>query len=322
MKLLFKLVFMISALVFGMTTSALAWTPTKTIEIVVPFPPGGATDKLGRMISEIFNRRGWNSVVANRPGADTVIASNYVAEAPADGHTLYLGSNGFIDANLVYGAPGIKYTQDSFTPIVPLGTGSFVLVASNGAPVTNYAEFKEYIRNNPNKFVLGFWNTYTSKIFLEWARREGLPEPNIVIYRGSAPLMVDVIGEHVTFAIDTVTSVRQHYAANKLKVIGTLDPEGVRLVRAINPQAQITDISRLVPTAGINLYYGLFAPAGLDPNIAKAIQDLLNNTFTGSDPTYKNALLEFSIVNPGGNSALLRQRQTYLYNQFAKSVNR
>jgi tripartite-type tricarboxylate transporter receptor subunit TctC len=159
MKLLFKLVFVISALFFGMTTSALAWTPTKTIEIVVPFPPGGATDKLGRMISEIFNRRGWNSVVANRPGADTVIASNYVAEAPADGYTLYLGSNGFIDANLVYGAPGIKYTQDSFTPIVPLGTGSFVLVASNGAPVTNYAEFKTYSRNNPNQFVLGFWNT-------------------------------------------------------------------------------------------------------------------------------------------------------------------
>jgi tripartite-type tricarboxylate transporter receptor subunit TctC len=320
MKLLFKLAFVISALFFGMATSALAWTPSKSIEIVVPFPPGGATDKLGRLISEIFNRHGWNSVVVNRPGADTVIASNYVAEAAADGHTLYLGSNGFIDANLVYGAPGIKYTQESFTPIVPLGTGSFVLVASNGTPVNNYAEFKDYVRKNPSKFTLGFWNTYTSKIFLEWARREGLPEPNIVIYRGSAPLMVDVIGEHVAFAVDTVTSVRQHYAANKLKVIGTLDPEGVRLVRAINNQAQIVDISKLAPTAGINLYYGLFAPAGLDPKITKAIQDLLNNAFTGTDPTYRNALSDFSIVNPGGTPALLKQRQTYLYNQFAKSA--
>jgi tripartite-type tricarboxylate transporter receptor subunit TctC len=320
MKLLFKLAFVISALFFGMATSALAWAPAKSIEIVVPFPPGGATDKLGRLISEIFNRHGWNSVVINRPGGDTVIASNYVAEAAPDGHTVYLGSNGFIDANLVYSAPGIKYTQDSFTPIVPLGQGSFVLVASNGMPMSNYNEFKDYVRRNPDKFTLGFWNTYTSKIFLEWARREGLPEPTIVIYRGSAPLMVDVIGGHVNFAVDTVTSVRQHYAGNKLKVLATLDPEGIRLVRNINPQAQITDISRTVPTAGINLYYGLFAPAGLDPQATKAIQDVINAAFAGTDSVYRNQLTEFSIVNPGGTSAQLKQRQTYLYNQFVKSV--
>jgi tripartite-type tricarboxylate transporter receptor subunit TctC len=235
---------------------------------------------------------------------------------------LYLGSNGFIDANLVYAAPGIKYTQDSFTPIVPLGTGSFVLVVNNGIPVTNYAEFKEYVRKNPNKFTLGFWNTYTSKIFYEWARREGLPEPNIIIYKGSAPLMVDVMGEHVSFAIDTVTSVRQHYAANKLKILGALDPEGVRLVRGINPQAQITDISRLVPSAGVNLYYGLFAPAGMDPRIIRSIQDVVNSAFAGPDSAYRAQLGEFSIVNPGGTAGLLRQRQTYLYNQFAKSANK
>jgi len=322
MKSLLKIAVIFSALFFGATAMAQSWAPTKPIEIVVPYPPGGATDKLGRMISEIFNRHGWNSVVANRPGADTVIASNYVAEAAADGHTLYLGSNGFIDANLVYAAPGVKYTQESFSPIVPLGVGSFVLVANNGIPVTNYAEFKEYVRKNPNKFTLGFWNTYTSKIFYEWARREGLPEPNIIIYKGSAPLMVDVMGEHVSFAIDTVTSVRQHYAANKLKILGALDPEGVRLVRGINPQAQITDISRLVPSAGVNLYYGLFAPAGMDPRIIRSIQDVVNSAFAGPDSAYRAQLGEFSIVNPGGTAGLLRQRQTYLYNQFAKSANK
>jgi tripartite-type tricarboxylate transporter receptor subunit TctC len=321
MKSLFRLAIVIFASII-MISPSMAWTPSKVIEIVVPFPPGGATDKMGRLTSDILNRHGWNSVVVNRPGADTVIASNYVAEAAADGHTLYLGSNGFIDANLVYGAPGIKYTQESFTPVIPLGVGSLVLVARNGMPVSNYNEFKDYVRRNPDKFTLGFWNTYTSKIFLEWARREGLPTPNIVIYRGSAPLMVDVIGEHVNFAFDTVTSIRQHYAANKLKVLGTLDTEGIKLIRSINNQAQITDISRLVPTASINLFYGIYAPAGLDPKIAKAFNDVINAALTGPDATIRNQLADFSIINPGGPGTLLKQRQSFLYNQFAKSAGK
>jgi hypothetical protein len=228
-------------------------------------------------------------------------------------------SNGFIDDNLVYGAPGIKYTQESFTPVIPLGVGSLVLVASNGMPVSNYNEFKDYVRRNPDKFNLGFWNTYTSKIFLECARREGLRTPNIVIYRGSAPLMVDVLGEHVNFAFDTVTSIRQHYAANKLKVLGTMDPEGIKLISSINSQAQITDISRLVPTASINLFYGIYAPAGLDPTITRAFNDIINSALSGPDATIRTQLADYSIIHPGGPGALLKQRQSFLYNQFAKS---
>jgi tripartite-type tricarboxylate transporter receptor subunit TctC len=322
MKSLFTLATMILIMTGWTGAPAHAWAPSKNIEIVVPYPPGGATDKLGRVIGEIFNKHGWNSVVTNRPGADTVIASNYVAGATADGHTLYLGSNGFIDANLVYNAPGIRYTQDSFSPVVPLGVGSFVLVANNGVPVTNYNEFKEYVKKNPSKFTLGFWNTYTSKIFYEWAKREGLPEPTIVIYKGSAPLMVDVMGGHVNFAVDTVTSVRQHYLGTKIKVLATLDPEGIKLIRNLNPQAQIIDISARVPSAGVNLYYGLFAPQGLDANIAKQIQDLVNSAFADPNLPYRNLLLDYSIVNPGGTAAVLKQRQIYLYNQFLKSADR
>jgi tripartite-type tricarboxylate transporter receptor subunit TctC len=318
MKFLLQLV-MVVCTHFFMASQSMAWVPSKTIEIVVPFPPGGATDKMGRLTSEILNRHGWHSVVVNRPGGDTVIASNLVAESAPDGHTLYLGSNGFIDANLVYGAPGIKYTQESFTPVIPLGVGSLVLVASNGMPVSNYNEFKDYVRRNPDKFNLGFWNTYTSKIFLEWARREGLPTPNIVIYRGSAPLMVDVLGEHVNFAFDTVTSIRQHYAANKLKVLGTMDSEGIKLISSINNQAQITDISRLVPTASINLFYGIYAPAGLDPTITRAFNDIINTALSGPDATIRTQLADYSIIHPGGPGSLLKQRQSFLYNQFAKS---
>mgnify|MGYP003343085365 FL=1 len=117
-----------------MLTPAFAdtWKPTKPIEIVVPYPPGGGADKWGRVVSRIFNDHGWESFVSNKPGADTTIGSNYVAGAPADGHTLYMASNGFLDANLASKEPpaGINYSEKSFTDIAQIGFGSFVLVVS------------------------------------------------------------------------------------------------------------------------------------------------------------------------------------------------
>jgi tripartite-type tricarboxylate transporter receptor subunit TctC len=301
--------------VLSLTATAQSFTPTtKTIEIVVPYPPGGATDKWGRTIDEIFLAQGWKSVVVNKPGADTVIGSNYVAGARPDGHTLYVGGNGFIDANIAFKqrAPGIEYTENSFAPILPLGAGTAVLVVGKNVPVNTYEEFKQYVKKNPEKFNLGFWNTYTGNIFYEWAKKEGLPRPNIIFYKGSAPQVADVLGGHIPFVFDTYTAMAQHYRAGNVKIIAALDQRGVAIVKRDQPQAQLVSIANRVPGVDVPIWYGLYAPAGTPREVVAQINAVINHAL--QDPKYSKNIENLHIGNFGGTPEDQRRAQTSVLN--------
>ena len=308
----------------AIVASAAGFEPTKkSIEIIVPYPPGGATDKWGRVLDEIFQAQGWKSVVVNKPGADTVIGSNYVAAARPDGHTIYVGGNGFIDANIAFKqrAPGIEYTENSFTPIVPLGAGTAVLAVANNIPVNTYEEFKEYVKKNPEKFNLGFWNTYTGSIFYEWAKQEGLPRPNIVFYKGSAPQVADILGGHVPFVFDTYTAMRPHFQSGKIKIIATLDRRGVAIVKKDMPDARLVSIADRGPGVDVPIWYGLYAPAGTSPEVIAQINSVINNAL--KNPKYTRDIEMLHIANFGGSSLDQRQVQINTLNimrAVAKSI--
>ena len=295
-----------------------AWQPQRPIQIIVPYPPGGAADKLGRAINQMFLDHGWQSVIVNRPGADTVIGANSVAIAPQDGHTLYLGGNGFLDANLVYQAPGIQYTKQSFTPIVPLGLGSLLLLVPDSSPVRTYDEFIKYVRNHPAAFNLGFWNSYTAKIFLRWARLEQLPQPNIVNYKGSAPQIMDLLGGHLPFAFDTITAAKDHIVNGKIRVIAVLDNEGVKIMNSIQHNVHLVAIEQYQPSVALNIFYGLYGPAGIDQKIVEEINSVVNKGL--KQQKYQTIWRDLHTVSPGGTASELAERQTKFYNMFKMSI--
>lgn len=298
-----------------LATQAQGFNPAnKPIEIVVPYPPGGATDRWGRTIDEIFRAQGWQSVVVNRPGADTVIGSNYVAAARPDGHTLYVGGNGFIDSNIAFKtrAPGIEYTERSFAPIVPLGAGTAVLAVAKNVPVNNYEEFVQYVKRNPDRFNLGFWNTYTGNIFYEWAKREGLPRPNMIFYKGSAPQVADVLGGHIPFVFDTYTALSQHSRAGNVKIIATLDRRGVAIVKRDQPDLSLISIASKTPAVDVPIWYGLYAPAGTPESVINQINTVINAAL--KDPRYVKNIEQLHIANFGGTPEDLRQVQTSVLN--------
>ena len=308
----------------SLTATAQSFTPTtKTIEIVVPYPPGGATDKWGRVLDEIFQNHGWKSVVLNKPGADTVIGSNYVAAAKPDGHTIYVGGNGFIDSNIAFKqkAPGIEYTENSFDPIISLGAGTLVLAVANNVPVTNYTEFKQYVKQNPEKFNLGFWNTYTGNIFYEWAKKEGLPRPNMIFYKGSAPQTLDITGGHIPFVFDSYAAMSQLYQAGKVKIIATLDKKGVAIVQKDMPGARIVSIADRVSGVDMPTWYGLYAPAGTPREVITEINSVINSAL--QNPRYIKDIEMLHIANFGGTPDDQRQVQTKVLNimrNVAKSI--
>lgn len=303
----------IAGLILAITSTialAAGFEPTKkTIEIIVPYPAGGATDKIGRTVSDILNQHGWKSVVINKPGADTVIGSNFVAASAPNGHTLYIGGNGFIDANIAFKnkAPGIEYTENSFAPVAPLGVGTLVLSVPANSPINTYEEYKAWIRKNPEQFNIGFWNTYTANIFYEWARLEKLPRPQIISYKGSAPLVLDLVGGNIQASFDTFTAIRPHYEAGKVKILATLDADGAKVVSQSGPGTKPVVISSRHPIMNIPIWYGLFAPSGTDPEVIKEINTVVNQGL--SDPTLLETFKTFSIVNVGGTPQDLDRRQ-------------
>ena len=294
----------------GLVAASDTWpNANRHIEIIVPYPPGGATDKWGRVINEIFILHGWKSVVINRPGGDTVIGSNYVAAAKPDGYTLYVGGNGFIDANIAFKqkAPGIEYNENSFAPIIPLGTGTAVLAVSKDLPVNSYNEFKQYVKNNPEKFNLGFWNSYTANIFYEWAKKEGLPRPNIILYKGSAPQVADLLGGHIPFVFDTFTAMSPHYNAGKIKILAVLDSRGLDLVKKTNADANIVSLAHIHDILDVPIWYGLYAPSNVPTEIILKINRLLNDSFKNSKHT--DHIRSLHIANFGGTPQQQQQLQ-------------
>lgn len=309
---------MIAGVLLALTatiSTAAGFDPTnKPIEIVVPYPAGGATDKIGRTVSDILNKHGWKSVVINKPGADTVIGSNFVAASPANGHTLYIGGNGFIDANIAFKnkAPGIEYTEKSFAAIAPLGVGTLVLSVPANSPVSTYEEYLAWVRKNPEQFNVGFWNLYTANIFYEWARLEKLPKPTIVPYKGSAPLVLDLVSGNLQASFDTFTAIRPHYESGKVKILATLDSAGAKVVSQSGPMTKPVVIGVKHPIMNIPIWYGLFAPAATDPLVIKDINAVVNKGL--ADPRLLETFKAFSIVNVGGSSQELDVLQKSILN--------
>ncbi|CAB4137981.1 PBP2_Bug_TTT domain containing protein [uncultured Caudovirales phage] len=305
----------------GLTVSS-AWAnssfePTKRpIEIVVPYPPGGATDRLARIVDQIFQEHGWKSHVVNKPGADGVIGGNFAAKAKPDGHTVFMSGTGLLDANIAFRAPSIEYNERSFVPIVPVANVSYVLAVKKGMPIDSYEKFKFYVKANPNKFNVAFWNANTANVFYEWAKAEGLPRPNIILYKGSGPQIIDLLGGHVDFAWDTWIAAAPHFNADKINIIATLDNQGAEVVKKIKPGSEVVSVAQRHPELGIGVWYGLWAPAGTPKNVVDEMNRVINRAL--KDPKHQATLENLNVKRYGGTADSLGRLQGQNFNTLKK----
>lgn len=315
-----KYMLMLILLIANTVVSAESFSPnTKAIEIVVPFPAGGGTDKIARLVDSMFQEHGWKSRVGNRPGGNGVIGGNFVAKAKPDGYTLFLAGTGTLDANIVYRTPGIEYNEKSFAPVISLGNRSLVLAARKGMPIDNYEKFKFYVKANPDKFNIGFWNASTATLFNEWARVEGLPPPNIILYKGAAPQVADLLGGHIDFVWDTWSVLAPHVQSGKIVPIATLDNQGPDVIRQVDPKSSVVSIAKKHPNLEINVWYGLYAPAGTPDAVVKEINQVLNAAL--KKPNNQQAMANMLIKSYGGNEQVLEKVQKHNFNFYKKLSN-
>ena len=195
--------------------------PAKPVQLVVPFPPGGAVDIVGRTISKkLGDRLGQPIVVENKAGAGTVVGAAYVANAPADGYTLLISSGSTFTVNPALNAKLPYDPVKSYEPVGLVARVPLILLAHRDVPVNNLRQLIAAVQRTPDKFSYGSFGNGTTGHFaaeLTWSAA-GIKRMHVP-YRGSAPAMADLMGGQIPFTIDTVAAALPQLKAGKIKAI-------------------------------------------------------------------------------------------------------
>lgn len=244
--------------------------PSRPINLVVPFAPGGSSDILARVLEPVLTRDlGQPVVILNRPGAAGNIGMEAVAKSPADGYTVVLGNSlNFVRNYLEF--KDLKFSDKDFAPVSLIGETPLALVVHPGLPVNSLKELIDYARANPDKISYGAQGTRSLDIHM--IRADQKVSMNEVPYPGgSGQLMKDLVGGHIQLTAATTSSVISHVKSGQLKAVALMSasrdpalPDVPAVGEAGYPQFQSA------------LWFGFAVPAGTpQPVIARLHQAIL-----------------------------------------------
>ncbi|WP_315128854.1 Bug family tripartite tricarboxylate transporter substrate binding protein [Comamonas antarctica] len=232
------------------------------IRILVGFPPGGGSDVIARLLAEkLRHELGQTVLVDNRPGAGGQIAAQLLKSAPADGHTLFLTHDHTISIlPQVVKKPGFDPAQD-FVPVAGIATFVNALAVSSQNPARNLAEYVQWVRQQGGKSAVGIPAPASTPEFLVKQLSERF-ELDLVAapYRGSAPMLADMLGNQIPAGIAAVQDFIEHQRAGKMRVIAVLGDKR---------QASMPEVPTLAEQGVKGYedlpYYGIYAPRGTPP---------------------------------------------------------
>jgi len=252
--------------------------PSKPIRLVVPYPPGGTTDILARILgARLGPALGQSVVVENRGGANGNIGSQAVAQAAPDGYTLLMGSAGPLTVNPVLYASMPFDAQKDFAPISLFGKVPLVLVANPSLGVTSYAGLVDYAKRHPGKLTFASsGNGSMQHVAGELLKQRAGIDMRHIPYRGAGPALVDLLGGRVDIMIDLLPSSMPHIAAGELR------PLAVATARRLEALPKVPTLAESgLEGFDVSSWFGILAPAGtpkaivdrLHAEIAKAVAD-------------------------------------------------
>jgi len=243
--------------------------PTGPVRIIVPFPAGGATDVLGRVLS-VHLQNLWGAPVVSeyRPGAAGLIGTRQVAGAPADGHTLLMASTGAILALAGdHPAGGAFDITRELAPISLIAAPPYIVVVNPSLPVHTTAELIAYAKQNPGKLSFGSSGVGSAShlsgaLFQQLAGIDMLHVP----YRGTGPAVTDLLGGRIQAMFSPALVVTPHIAAGTLRVIGTTGSAR----SALFPDFPTIAETGLAGYSSLG-WFGLFAPPGTLADIVSKV---------------------------------------------------
>ena len=254
--------------------------PAGPMRIIVGFAPGGGTDILARVIAQKLTSL-WNLtvLVENRAGAAGMIAADYVARQPGDGNTLLMAH---INSHAIAPAltPKMTYNVETdFTPLVLVGVTPNLLICNESQPARTVKDVVELCRKNPGRITFGSaGNGSAQHLALEMFKLQARIDAIHVPYKGSGPMLTDLIGGQINYSFDTMTAATPHVKSGKAIAIAQ-----TRQKRAKgHPTVPTMDESGF-PGFEATTWYGLAGPGKLPVSIAKRMNEDINKVLLMPD---------------------------------------
>jgi len=254
--------------VFVILSLAVVWAaaqtyPSKPITMIVPYPPGGTTDAMGRITAlRLSAVLGVPVVVENRAGAGGTIGSEYVRRATPDGYTLLYNASIFLLGKQVLKATPYDPAND-FVPLARVGTVPLLLLANPSVASSNLTQLVSQIKANPNAF--NFANSAAGSAghlaSLEFNRLAGTNVP-VISYRGSSPALTDLIGGQIQLMFDPVGVAVQHVRSGKLKALAVTSGERSETIPEVP-----TATEGGMPQLKVFSWYGVWGPRDLPADV-------------------------------------------------------
>jgi tripartite-type tricarboxylate transporter receptor subunit TctC len=299
----------------ALAQAAAAPFPSKPLRLVVGFPPGGAADMLTRIMAQALGKQlGQQVIVDNKPGADGIIAANEVLRAPADGHTLLMGTN-----TTMVAVPSLRPNPPfdpfrDFTPLSSAGNFSVFLLVPASLPVTSVKELLALLDANPGKY-----NSASSNSAAELAMIQLVGKRKVVNarYKGDAPALTDLIGGHIHMIFTTGTSAPAFVKDGRARALMVLQAERSPLLPEV-PTAKELGMGNLT----ILPWAGFFGPANLPPAVRDRLSAELQKAL--EQPEVKAQLAQQGFDGygmPSAQFATFFRKQYDGFNQVVKDNN-
>jgi len=268
---------------------AQAGYPNRTIKMIVPYPAGGTTALLGRLIADqLKSGLGAVVVVENKPGAGTTLGADQVAKSDPDGYTLLMATSTTLAINkTLYKKLPYDPVKD-FSPIALVAGVPFALIVNPSIPAKSLAEFIAYAKSKPGLAYGSAGNGSPQHLGAEMLKTAAGIDIRNVSYRGSIPAMLDVIAGHIPFMVVDLQPALQQIKEGKVRVLGVTTPKRVAIAPDIPTIAE----------GGLQGYelvawQGVVAAAGTPRPIVEALAAQINRLV--ADPATREKLIALSL---------------------------
>jgi tripartite-type tricarboxylate transporter receptor subunit TctC len=315
MKLLTRLI--------GITFTALMATaafgqvyPNKSITLIIPFPPGGSTDIVGRIVAEALGKElGQAVVVDNKGGAGGAIGAKNIADAAPDGYTLGIATVSTHVINPVVRGESLKYDPlKDFTLITQLAAVPNVVSVHPSVPAQNMEEFLEYLRKNPGKVNFATPGAGSlGHMMGETLKYDGKVNMVHIAYRGAGPALNDVLAGQVQVFFDNLPSSLPHIQAGKLRALAVASDKRVPSLPNVPTFAEVG-----LPLVNDPAWFGLVGPSNLSADVLKRLSDAVGKVL--KQPDVVKRLQDNAASSVGNSPDAFRKTMTASINNTRKVV--
>ncbi len=259
--------------------------PTRQVRIVVGFAPGGSADVFARLLAaKASTKFGQTVIVDNRPGAGAVIAADFVAKSPPDGHTLFLTfSEGLVSNTALYRKLPYNPAKD-FAFVAMISASKLVIAVHQSVPASNLAEFVSYARSAPSTTPLNFgsWGAGShGHLLCEALNKSYKLKLQHVPYKGEGPTIQDLVGGQIQIAAGSIGGMTPHIRSGALKAIGVIGNKPSPSLPTVKSLAEQGATAPAFTTLG---WMGVVAPAGTPQGVIDRWAELIRE-FVDAAPT-------------------------------------